>query len=470
MNIITLFDNKNNPILERQFFNYDGVPILTSEKAMVQRDKDTFLIKIPMPSVDMNRFNNFSVSVLPEATQSYNSHQNIISNIFLKPYVRGYIENSGYYFTDIDREKKYNLDLLLLTQGWSSYDWTYMFNHPPNAAFEYETGISFEAKINRSTTKQFLISPLTNSETLTIDVAENENSFKVKGLLPIEDERLSITGIDNKGNAKTPSLYLQFTPSKFPSITNFTSALPLKELTYFESNTDEPLIYFNTKEIEELDMVVINANKETDKIEKIKRSHRGSVDVLTDEMRASNMDFASYLSSKGFGVYQSGTNLTVTNLRRTNLQPQNSSPLIYLDNMLLSDFSILANFDMSRVDYVVIDKSGLGEGIRGANGVIKIFTDPQLIFKGESGSSVSQQHEIPLSFKKEKAFYIPLYATYQSDFFEHFGVIDWFSKLKVDSQGFLNFKIAAKKERIKLYIEGVANDGSFISEVKTINF
>lgn len=470
MNIITLFDHTNNPILERLFFNYDGVPILTSEKTINQRVNDTFLIKIPMPSVDTNSFNNFSVSVLPEATQSYNNHQNIISNIFLKPYVKGYIENSWYYFTDIDREKKYSLDLLLLTQGWSSYDWTYMFNHPPNATFEYETGISFEAKINRGTEKQFLISPLTHSGTLTIDVEENENSFKVKGLLPIENERLFITGIDNKGRSNKPSLYLQFTPSKFPSITNFSSALPLKELTYFESNTDEPLIYSNAQEIEELDMVVVNANKKIDKIEKIKRRHNGTVDILTDEMRASNIDFASYISSKGFGVYQNGMSLAVTNLRRTNLQQEPTSPLIYLDNMLLSDFSILVNYDMSRVDYVVIDKSGLGEGIRGANGVIKIFTNPQLIFKDDSGSTISQQYQIPLSFKKEKAFYIPLYASYQSDFFEHFGVIDWFPKLKVDSQGNLNFKIAAKKEHIKMYIEGVANDGSFISEVKTLNF
>ena len=36
------------------------------------------------------------------------------------------------------------------------------------------------------------------------------------------------------------------------------------------------------------------------------------------------------------------------------------------------------DINMSEMDYVIIDKQGVGEGMRGANGVIKIFTDPQL--------------------------------------------------------------------------------------------
>lgn len=469
INIITLFDKDDHPILERQFFNYDGIPLLGASEAIVKSEKDSISISLPIKTINPNLFNNFSISVLPNATQSYNTHQNIISQIFLKPYLKGYIENSGYYFTDVDREKKYNLDLLLLTQGWSSYDWNSIFNHPPSAKFDFENGISFVAKINRSTSKQFLIYPLNNSETIAVEVPENETSFAIKGLLPMADERLAITSVDKRNKANRPNLYLQFSPSKIPSITNFSKMQPLKVQTYFVSNSTEPLLYATGRKIEMLDEVVINAERKKERIEKLQNRNHGTVDVLTDAMRESNMDFASYLSSKGFSVYQSGTNLTVKNLRRTTLQSGGSSPIIYLDNMRLSDFSILANYDMSKVDYVVIDRSGLGEGMRGANGVIKIFTNPQLVFKNSTVNNVSQIIEIPLTFRTDKKFYVPLYPTYQNDFFEHFGVIDWFPKLKVDPQGHLNFKVAAKTSIIKLFIEGIANDGSFFSEIKSIN-
>lgn len=469
INIITLFDKNNSPILERQFFNYNGLPLLYSSETIVTKDRDSLGIRIPIKNINPKEFNNFSVSVLPSGTQTYNNHQNILSQIFLKSYLKGYIENSGYYFTDIDREKRYNLDLLLLTQGWSSYNWNSIFKHPPTAQFEFETGISFVAKINRATSKQFIIYPLNNSETFTVDVPDGKSAFDVKGLLPMGDERLAIASVDKRNKAEKPNLYLQFTPSKIPSLTNFTKLLPLKEKTYFVSNTSEPLLYATGRTIEALDEVVINAEKKKEKIDKIKSRNNGTIDVLTDAIRDSNIDFAAYISSKGYSVSQSGGNLSIKNLRRTTLQSGGSAPIIYLDNQRLSDFSILANYTMEQVDYVIIDKSGLGEGIRGANGVIKIFTNPQLIFKNSATNEVSQIIDIPLTFKEDKKFYVPLYPAYQTDFFEHFGVIDWMPKLNVDPQGNLNFKIAPKTREIKLFIEGIANDGSFISEIKTIH-
>lgn len=469
INIFTLFDSKNNAILERQFFNYEGLPILNASEGLIQKDVDSVSVSIPIKGIISDQFHSFSVSVLPSDTQSYNSHQNIISNTYLKPYSNGFIEDSSYYFTNINREKKYNLDLLMLTQGWSSYDWNKIFKYPPSAKYNFETGITINAKINQSQDNKFLIYPLTNSETITLEVPNNEKSFSVEGLLPVDKERVAIAAFGKRQNATKPSLYLQFTPSKIPEITNFRYIPPFKERTFFESTTTEPLIFETGRKVEELDQVVINVQKEQQKIDNIKRRHSGTVDVLTDEMRNSNMDFASYISSKGFGVYQNGNDLTIKNLRRTSLNAEGTSPLIYLDNMLLSEFSILANYDMSRVDYVVVDKAGLGEGMRGANGVIKIFTNPQLILRDSGGGNVSQNFDIPLTFNNDKKFYVPLYTSYQNEFFQHFGVIDWFDTLKVNSQGHLNFKIAAKTNSVNVYIEGVANDGSFLSEIKTIN-
>ena len=55
---------------------------------------------------------------------------NIEAAFLLTPYLKGYIEKPSYYFNNTDRKKLIELDLLLLTQGWSKYDWNDIFYSP----------------------------------------------------------------------------------------------------------------------------------------------------------------------------------------------------------------------------------------------------------------------------------------------------------------------------------------------------
>jgi len=69
-----------------------------------------------------------------------------------------------------------------------------------------------------------------------------------------------------------------------------------------------------------------------------------------------------------------------------------------------------------------------------------------------------------------KWFYVPIYSSYQTRFYEEFGVIEWYPKMSVDNNGNVSFKISNQEgSNIKICIEGTANNGSFISEIKTIN-
>jgi hypothetical protein len=300
------------------------------------------------------------------------------------------------------------------------------------------------------------------------NIKEGQKSFEVKGLLPEDDEKINIGGISKRENVNKPNIYLQFYPSKVPSLEKYAKFLPVKENTAFEGNENDPILVSAFGEIQALDEVVITAQKEVERIEKITRRHNGRVDVFDDIQRNSFFDFASYISSKGFVVNQTATNLNISNPRPMTLNAS-STPLIYLDNLLLNDFSILLNYDMTNVDYVVIDKSGLGEGMRGAAGVIKIFTDPRVMLNSPLNRDVTQIVDIPLTFTSPKKFYTPKYTYYRSNFFQNYGVIGWEPKLKIDGDGNLNFKIPdTGNERLKLFIEGVANDDEFVTEEKTI--
>ena len=64
---------------------------------------------------------------------------------------------------------------------------------------------------------------------------------------------------------------------------------------------------------------------------------------------------------------------------------------------------------------------------------------------------------------------MPKYTSYYDDFYKGYGTIDWQPELNVDSQGNVNFKIKRPSIPVTLHIEGIANDGMFIIDEKSIS-
>ena len=117
INTVTLFDENRNPILERMFFNDALIKQHKVSLNKVKIDYDSIIYDIKAVS-DLPVSINASISVLPKGTQSYNPKHNIASAFYLKPHLKGAIENPSYYFTEINRKKRYELDILLMTQEW----------------------------------------------------------------------------------------------------------------------------------------------------------------------------------------------------------------------------------------------------------------------------------------------------------------------------------------------------------------
>jgi hypothetical protein len=185
-------------------------------------------------------------------------------------------------------------------------------------------------------------------------------------------------------------------------------------------------------------------------------------------------DFATYISSKDFEIRKpltlsAGTSiLQISNLVANNIR-ELDPPLIILDGIILTDFNILYAFDTDTVDYIEIDKSGSIMGMRGANGVIRIVTNPGRKLSQKSFKEV-QDIAIPLKFSKAERYYTPKYQFYDTAFYEKFGVVDWFPNLELEHRGAVNFNFNTMKNKdFILFIEGFVNGEDFISEIKTLS-
>merc|ERR1712000_605986 len=143
------------------------------------------------------------------------------SSTYLEPYINGYIQQAKYYFTDMGTKKEYELDNLLITQGWSSYDWDNIFKGAPIISHKFEQGITVKANLySKDDSKNItnLIYSINNEGFEISQTTANNLDYWIYDLFPEEDSKLTISKTNNKGNLKPVPLYLQFFPSTIPKL------------------------------------------------------------------------------------------------------------------------------------------------------------------------------------------------------------------------------------------------------------
>lgn len=479
-NIITLFNENDQPIAERLFFNYNGIKQLKSNGIAAKKVGDSITVTLAYDNVDTSQPHNVSISVLPSATKSYNRHHNLLSHTLLKPYVKGQIEQGRYYFTNIDNAKMFELDNLLLTQGWSSYDWNYIFNFENDLSYTFEQGIRVKANLSSNQAKNnnsFLLHSV-EAEPRTFDTGENQEAFMMDNLFPTQS-KIYMSKVTKNNGLIPASLYLQYFPRTIPNFLQKSNALHPKPNYAVEANMQdyENLSFNDLREnVQQLDEIVVKSKleKKRERIAQISRGQFGRVAVIDEEDRLLYNTLAQFLVAKGFSVNETGGEFSVTDRYSAigstpnNIARGTTGPIFYLDDAQLLDTNILFQYSLVNVDYIVINRRGIGEGARGGRGTIRIYSS----IKGSGDyfdEKTVEDFEVPLVFSPQKKYYAPKYPSYTSAFYEAYGVVSWEPQLKINNDGQLSFKIQQPFVPITLYIEGMTNDGKFIVENKTID-
>jgi hypothetical protein len=162
----TLFKGKT-PLNERAVFidNQDQLSISIKPNKAGYNKRDSVGLEIEVKDkLGMPVTGSFSVAVTDDSQVDADSvgNNSIAVNLLLNSDIKGFVESPGYYLNRKDKKAWQALDNLMLTQGWTGYDWKDIFN-PAKRKPKYET--ETELKITGVVTK-FTKKPVAGAQIL----------------------------------------------------------------------------------------------------------------------------------------------------------------------------------------------------------------------------------------------------------------------------------------------------------------
>lgn len=473
LNIITLFDDNFKPVLERLFFNGPGIGDKSLELSGIQTENDSILINLKETS-QLESPQNFSVSVLPESTMSYAHPDNILSSFYLKPYIKGFVENPSYYFRDVTAKKAYELDLLLLTQGWSKYDWEILFNTTPEEQYEFERGLTLRSTVNDSkwTPKdQLLVHPTKNHLSTMVGLAAGTDEIVMSNFFLERGETIYLSKLHKDGKVMEPKLYTSISDK---NISERVKLLPkdLKkpalnlapESGIFQENFILPA---NTIELKEVTVSEKKIQNDPQTNPNIAHHLRNKVTPVTEKTLTTYANVFNLISSNGYYVQTDLFEVYIRSLRGGPL-------LLVINDVRQPKLNVLYDLPIGQIESYYFDKIASYEGVMAGNGeVLYLYTrrgKELTLSNGRTPKGNSIEFKVDKGFEPVKKFYNPKYQTYSSRSFENFGVIHWEPEIIMNSQGEASFKVLnTGQEKISFFIEGMAGDGRLFSAVKTLD-
>lgn len=470
LNIITILNEKMQPILERVFFNNHESLYSEITSKIIDKSRDSITISLTKNDVQ-NYF--LSATFLPENTKSYSLENTMFSKFLLKPFINGDVENSAYYFKNTDRKKLANLDLLLLTQGWSKYNWNYIFNATPTQRFEFEKGITVNGAVNMNDLKEGTNIVLFSSKSsLLLSTPIVNNRFSFDNIYLLDSSNVSFS-IQHKDKLIKPQIYTNFIPKVN------TNTIALNNNSYFSNDLNLNLKDFISERILLNEVVVKGKSK---LIHQPRTSNSYQTFKVSDGLIPKRVNILDFLRSRGFAVNADDSqNASVSTISDQSRGPTSILDLgggdnnliktpginsdfvkIYLDNsQIVSQYEnslfIVGHLNVEDFDEIHYTKSFGGE--------IYLFTNPE---KKHLNKKVFQTNQFLDGFSNTKKYYQPKYYSTTSDIFNNYGAIYWKSNIEIDKANY-TFKIPHLNQKsIKFYLEGIASDGSLIYEEKVI--
>ncbi len=358
------------------------------------------------------------------------------------------------------------MDLLLITEGWSKYDWNNIFQNPPQERFGFERGVTIKGKVVNATydqNNQVMIYPSSISNMRVANVNNNkdyvfENAYVIKG------DSINLTLLNSKGKALKPRMTADFLPFAIGDSRKHIEGLlkPGNSSIGKVKGSDAILEMIAEDNIVALENVTVYEKGKENKL----TQNPGLMTGIFDGVKISpkdvkkNVTLSRFMRSLGYRVVTDPINSTFSVVTKVPLTPP---PVIILNGNPLGE--ALRDFPLESVDEVYYEHLGT-HGSPG--GTIYIYR--------KNGSLVEQKSLERFAkilategFSRPMEYYNPKYSSYNSLEFLEYGVVHWEPKAIADEKGMVEITFPDYElKSAKLFIEGMDMEGGFVSEVKVI--
>lgn len=469
INTIRIIDNDLKQWVERII--YVSKPIKYELNILKNRRNED---KISLIAYSKSPNSIMSVSVLPEGTKSIDGNNSIIAGITINPYLNKSLTNSNYYLNDQNRLKLYELDLVLLNEEKSKYNWDYMKANPPKSNYSFDIGINLKGKIDPS--------------------IKNKTFHKVK-LVTYKDLIMSTSDVSEQGEylfenlLLTDSTLVDLSLQKLPNFENIPQKLLPQIINrkrnyskIFTGNTSQNCnVVIEYETFSDLDLPkfegkIINLKEVVLKSKKISDLTYGNVLSNTmlrgykiDEKYTTN-SLLNFIEYNGFVVTRNQGKINISSRQRMSLNLPDPTPLVYInDRQLFSSFDELGFMQMIEIDEIFIDSRAIVASMNNNAGIIKIYTKKPK--KGYFSKPNPNSFFIKDAFSDNVSFKNEEYANIQSIGFDNFAILGWFPRISSNESGDFGFDVIDyNKTKSKIIIDGMDSEGNLFHEEKIVDF
>jgi hypothetical protein len=129
---ITLFDDKQRPLCERLVFKRPVKKLIINPATDGQVYNTRKKVSLSILTQDQDHKTlpaNLSVSVFRADTLQNEDRGHISSYLWLCAELKGHVESADYYLENTDKDADEALDNLMLSQGWTQFDWNNVLDY-----------------------------------------------------------------------------------------------------------------------------------------------------------------------------------------------------------------------------------------------------------------------------------------------------------------------------------------------------
>lgn len=223
----TLFNESDDPVSERiTFIDHQDklqIDVKTDKSSYTTRDSIPLHIQV-VNDQGTPVGGSFSLAVTDDAQVRIDSlrMENIVTRVLLTADLKGYVETPGWYFSPSGLQYE-ALDALLLTQGWTGYDWQHIVKQASPPLFAAEPGMMVTGKVtdlmNRPVKGSNVVLMATGKTRFSMDtITGTDGRFVFSSFPPVDTVAFIVQARTAKG--KSFGLGVSIDENKSPALSS----------------------------------------------------------------------------------------------------------------------------------------------------------------------------------------------------------------------------------------------------------